>query len=371
MNSKERVLAALHGKTPDRIPYGEYAIDFDTVEKIIGHETYLRAKAKSRIAFWEGRRDEVVASWREDMVELFTKLDCLDIVNLAAEACGLVPPKDYDPHPPKRVAENIWEDEKGNIYQYSPITEDITVVKQKEEDLYREEKLEKPDPSVFEVIDYVIDKLGDDTFIIGPAGREAALFTKGGIERGLVEYILHPEAVREHGRREVELGNREDEWMIRPGIDAIMWGQDFAYNQAPFISPLMFQEFALENCRIRAQHIKENYHLPVIKHACGNNRPLLDMFLEIGYDCYQAIQKTAGMDLNDLKEELKDRICLWGGYSLEHLILGQDQEIKKEIQDAIKLGREKGGLILGSSHSVAVGSNYDTFMAALHEVGKQ
>ena len=38
-------------------------IDFDTVEKIIGHETYLRAKARSRIAFWEGRHDEVAQSY--------------------------------------------------------------------------------------------------------------------------------------------------------------------------------------------------------------------------------------------------------------------------------------------------------------------
>ena len=49
MNSKERVLATLDGKIPDRVPIGEFAIDFDTVEKIIGHETYLRAKAKSQI----------------------------------------------------------------------------------------------------------------------------------------------------------------------------------------------------------------------------------------------------------------------------------------------------------------------------------
>lgn len=33
-------------------------------------------------------------------------------------------------------------------------------------------KVKKPDESVFEVIDYVIDRLGDKKFIIGPAGQE-------------------------------------------------------------------------------------------------------------------------------------------------------------------------------------------------------
>jgi hypothetical protein len=44
MNSKERVLATLDGVIPDRVPLGEFPVDFDTVERIIGRETYLRAK---------------------------------------------------------------------------------------------------------------------------------------------------------------------------------------------------------------------------------------------------------------------------------------------------------------------------------------
>ncbi|HPC78319.1 MAG TPA: hypothetical protein PK811_08315, partial [bacterium] len=84
MVGKERVSLILEHKIPDRVPWGEYAIDYDTVEKILGHETYLRAKAKTQIAFWEGRRDEVAQSWREDLIELYRKLDFMDIINLAA-----------------------------------------------------------------------------------------------------------------------------------------------------------------------------------------------------------------------------------------------------------------------------------------------
>ena len=66
MNSRERVLAALEGRIPDRVPIGEYAIGFDLTEKIIGHPTYLCAGAKSQIAFWEGRHDEVAESLISD-----------------------------------------------------------------------------------------------------------------------------------------------------------------------------------------------------------------------------------------------------------------------------------------------------------------
>src|SRR5512135_2054999 len=102
MNSKERVKRILARQPVDRIPIGFFAIDFDTVEKLLGHETYLRAKAKSQIAFWEGRRDEVVQSWIEDTIALYRKLDFVDIINVSAMASSLVPPKDYVPDQVRR-----------------------------------------------------------------------------------------------------------------------------------------------------------------------------------------------------------------------------------------------------------------------------
>lgn len=369
MSSKQRVLTALSCQVPDKIPYGEYAIDADTVEKILGHETYLRAKAKSKIALWEGRRDEVVQSWKEDLVELYTKLDCIDIVNLAAEACGILPPRDYQPEKPNKIGANLWKDNLGNILQYSEITRDITVVEHGEQDLYaHEEPGHELDDSAFEVIDHVVEKLGADRFIIGPAGREAALFIQGGIDRGLMEYCLNPAMVRDFGRKEVELGNLEDQTYIRPGVDAIMWGQDFSYQSGPFISPTMFREFVMGNCKRRVENVKLEFGLPVIKHACGNNWKLMDMFVDIGYDCYQGIQASAGMDLRRLKDEYGERMCLWGGYNLETLITGTIKELRDEIRMAVSIGKETGGIILGSSHSVAIGSNYDNFMAVLDQV---
>jgi len=49
------VLTTLRFEEPDRVPLGEFAIDFDTVERILGRETYVRAKAKTQIAYWDGR----------------------------------------------------------------------------------------------------------------------------------------------------------------------------------------------------------------------------------------------------------------------------------------------------------------------------
>ena len=110
MNSKERVRATMAGVEPDRVPIGEYAVDFDTAEKILGHETCLCAKAKSKIAFREGRHDEVAESFSKDHIELHEKLE-LDVVCFG-EATWEIPPVTDDP-PPRKVGVNTWEDIYG------------------------------------------------------------------------------------------------------------------------------------------------------------------------------------------------------------------------------------------------------------------
>ena len=128
MNAKERVARVLRGQAVDRVPIGFFAIDSDTVEHILGRPTYLRAKAKSQIAFWEGRRDEVVVSWKEDFIDQYRKLDFLDVVPICCTAAGLVPSADHHPERPRQVDEKTWEFDDGRVYKYSEITRDLTLV---------------------------------------------------------------------------------------------------------------------------------------------------------------------------------------------------------------------------------------------------
>jgi len=133
MTSKERARTALHGGIPDKVPLGDFSIDADTVSRILGHPTYVRAKARSQIALWEGRRDEVVQNLIEDTIALFRKLDCYDMINLCAMTLGLVPPKGYQPEAPRRIDDVTWEYDDGRILKYSEITADITLVYDPEE----------------------------------------------------------------------------------------------------------------------------------------------------------------------------------------------------------------------------------------------
>jgi uroporphyrinogen-III decarboxylase len=108
----------------------------------------------------------------------------------------------------------------------------------------------------------------------------------------------------------------------------------------------------------------------VLKHACGNNLPLLDDFIAAGFDAYQSLQSTAGVHLADLKPACGDRLCLWGGMPLEVLQSGAPEDVRREVRRAMEVGPPGSGFIFGTSHSVAVGTPYDNFMAMIDEFTK-
>jgi len=379
MNSKERVKSVLDGGVPDRVPWGEWAVDFDTVGRVIGRETFYRAKARSQFAFWDGRRDEVVQSWREDGIEFFRKMDCFDIINVAAMASSVAPPKDYVFEKPRKLDDSTWELRDGTVYKYSETTADLTKVhdpnvgkkRYTPADFEGDPSPERVDESCFEVVDAFIEAFSRDRFIMGPSGHEVGIHLLGGsfgeggagFTYGLMQYYDNPEAVRAAIRYEVAKNNMVDRQFIRPGQDAAAFGhQDFASSQGPFISPAMFRDFCLPGITERVRNVHERFGLPVMKHACGNNNSLLDMFAEAGYDAYQSVQRTAGMDLLDIKKKYGGRMVPWGGLDVEILVSGDRDDVRSGVRHAMEDYKPGGGFIFGSSHSIAVGTSYDNFM---------
>jgi uroporphyrinogen-III decarboxylase len=375
MTSKERVYAALEGRIPDKVPYAEFAVDFDTVERILGRKTYLRAKADSQIAFWEGRHDEVAESWLEDHIELHKKLG-LDIVTFPMATWEMPPPGD-DP-PPRRVDANTWEDRRGRIYKLSDATRDITCVHDPVRDarVFTAAEFEKePEPlrrdeRSWKILDAVIQEFKAEKFICGPSGGSVGIVLLGGMERGLLELAANPDAVRAATAYLVRQQNLADAAFIHPDSDAVMWAEDLGYKTGPLIGPAMFRDFFLEANKERARNVKSKFGKKILKHCCGNINMLLDFFVDIGFDAYQSIQPTAGMDICRLKKDYGDRLTLWGGVAVEHLVGGTPEEVRGDVRRAMACAKPGGRFILGASHSVAVGTKYDNFMAMLDEYTK-
>lgn len=386
MNSHQQVTKVFAGEVPDRVPIGEFAIDFDTIEKIIGRPTYLRAKAKSKIAFWENRHEEVIDSYISDHIELHEKLG-FDIINFPMATWAIPLPSD-DP-PPRKIDDNTWEDEVGRIFKFSEITHDVVCVEDPlaEQTLYTMDNevlapvadveteplhAEPPglDPRSWDILDAVIEHFSGRKFIIGPSGGEIGIVLQGGMEQGMMALITNRDFIEKATEYLIRKQNRLDEKMIHPKSDAVIWGADFAFNTGGFIGPEMFRDIFFDANRARVENVKKKHGKYVVKHCCGNVNQFLDLFVELGYDCYQSIQQSAHMDLAEVKRKIGDTMVLWGGVPVELIIGGSMDEVRREVRAAMNNAKANGRFILGTTHSIAVGSSYDNFMAMVDEYWK-
>ena len=372
MTAKENVYQVLNYKEPSYIPLGTYAIDYDTVEKILGHETYVRNKVKIQIALWEGRRDEVCQSLKEDSVELFKKLDCIDVIVPHKEAI-ILPPEDAPPSNVTKISDDIWRSADGLVYKCSELTNDVTLIEDNREhnigNFKGEPTAVPPDESVFEAYDYLIDALKDERFIAGLCGGFNALLLPGGMERGLVEYYLNPDSILKAQKYLLSLHSQQDIYWIRGGVDEIFVEDDFGTTRATIMSPDMMDEFVFPFMKERIKNIKKHKN-KVIMHCCGNTWEILDRIIDSGVDCYQSLQTGTGMELTQLKNSYDNKLSFWGGVSVEKLIAGTSDEVREDVRNAITNNAKNGGFILGPSHSIAFGTKYDNFMAMLDEHDK-
>ncbi len=171
MTSKDRVIAALKHVQPDRVPMGEMAFDHKLIEHYTGKPSFWRpfSNANAQIAIWQGRRDEVVESWKEAIVFLAEEMEH-DIL-----AVQMAPSKHKPVRAPRQVSPDTWEDAAGNRFKYSAETHAIMRVHEPAADRDYSEAdfplvdVAEPDDSEWELVRFAVERYGKTHFIVGAA----------------------------------------------------------------------------------------------------------------------------------------------------------------------------------------------------------
>jgi len=367
MTPKERVMAALARHEPDRVPHGEFATDYSVIEQALGRPTYWRGKRRTTEALWQGRRDEVVDTMKRDIVD-FTLAVGIDMVPVQA-----VTPKDLPIVAPTQIADGMWEDANGNILKYSEQTEDIGLHTESGKGIPQPDYQwpAEPDASEMELTRYVIERLGKTHFIFARPGRGGGPggYTKGWSADMFIRVADDPDGVARDEMASAEALADIVRPFAQAGVDGIAIGSDYGYNSGPFVSPATFRKVYFPAMKRRCQIIHD-LGLPVLFHACGNNRAILDQMVEAGMDAYQAIQPIERID--QIKHLYGDRLTLWGGVSTDTLQRGTPDQVRHQALFSIKHGAPGGGLILSSSHSVVVRTplaNYRAMVDACRQRG--
>ena len=372
MTPKERVIAALQFREPDRIPWGEHSIDYNVYEMVLGRKSLVHAKVNERIAYWEGRRDEVVSHYKRDILDLAEALE-FDLV-----MAPMVPAKGYHPAPLEKIDGKNYRDAEGRLYTISSATGDLmanpinTAAIKKHIDMEEiqeliDRALIQPEPefdpesSHYEVICHLVKKIGKTHFLISPVnGLDWPRFGESE-EESWINLVLYPEICAKIAEYQMIHTFRSLKNIKKLGLDGILSVGDLGNTTNLFANPDLYREI-IYPWQVKLYHEAHRLGLYVLRHCCGHVWPIIEELADTN-DAYEGIQARAGMDIRLLKDRVGDRLCLWGGILHEHIHAGTPEEIREDARYAFLHAAKGGGYIMGSSHSLAVGAKYENIMA--------
>jgi len=113
-----------------------------------------------------------------------------------------------------------------------------------------------------------------------------------------------------------------------------------------------------------------SYGARTMMHMCGCIRAFLPQLIELGLDVYDVVQPTIPeMDIAVLKNDFKNRILYCGSVCVQStLAFGTVDEVVKEVERRKKLFPD-GGLFLGPSHAIQVGTPIENIIALYKTAG--
>lgn len=91
---------------------------------------------------------------------------------------------------------------------------------------------------------------------------------------------------------------------------------------------------------------------PWIQHSDGNLFPILDGLITLGMNGIHPVQPAA-MDINRLKREYGDKLCIIGNIDLDYTLPnGTEEEVEAEVRDRIEKIGKGGGYMISSANSI-------------------
>jgi len=326
------MVAALHGKQPDCVPYFEAAIDANIIKEFGGKD--------------------------------FTYADFVETLDLD----GVLATIDFDV---TGMGKNTIKDEWGIIRKYGeggdyPVAIGgayARIKSSKDLKTYRAPDLEKQ--GRFKTLKQMVNRFKERKLVViklhdvWSIPRDLL-----GYERLLISVIKNRELVYDVVRFSVDYHKRAAEMAAEIGADAIITTDDIASNERLIISPETWTDVFWPSFKELFEYFK-SLGLYTIKHTDGNIMSIIDQLVSC-VDCINPIDQMAGMRLKEVKEKYGGSVALMGNVDCVHILVdGGREEIAEEVKRCIREGGGQGGYILASSNSIHKGIPLANYLAML------
>jgi uroporphyrinogen decarboxylase len=160
---------------------------------------------------------------------------------------------------------------------------------------------------------------------------------------------------------------------VGPYIDVILFGDDLGGQNRPLISPKMYREFFKSRHGRMWRRAKELANVKVMLHCCGAVRQLLPDLIDAGLDAINPVQISCrGMAAAELKREFGADLTFWGGGCDTQSVLpfASAAEVREHVSQQVRILAPGGGFVFQQVHNILTNVPAENILAmfdAVHE----
>ena len=343
MNAKQRVYAALHRQSADRIPVFMW-FHPETAQRL----ARLLEIPTSRLA--QAMGDDIRQTWVNN--------------NYAME--GIVHEREGDSHV------DLWGVEWTRQHGFNQVTRFPLAHAPRGKVLeYR-----FPTQHLAELLNLMLPVVesGEDYFVgcdVSPCVFEMYCRLRG-MEDALLDIASEPDLAAEMFSRCADFAVAlAEEACDRFDLDWLWTGDDVASQLSMLMSPEAWRRL-IKPYLARTVAVGKRKGRWVAYHCCGALRPVIPDLIEIGVDVLNPVQcNCPGMDPLELKKEFGRKISFMGGVDTQRLLpFGTAADVRRSVARLIEgMTADGGGYILAASHTVPPETPDENIFALYLEAG--
>jgi hypothetical protein len=193
-----------------------------------------------------------------------------------------------------------------------------------------------------------------------------------GVEEWYISTLIREDFVKEIYDRQTEIAIdnlKLFHTVIGNKIDVVFTcGTDFGTQNSTFCSPETFDRVWMPYYRKVNDWIHQNTNWKTFKHSCGAVEPLMNHFIEAGFDIINPVQiNAAGMNPRKLKKEYGDKLVFWGGGvdTQGVFAFGTPAEVKEQVKTQCEILNNNGGFVFNTVHNIQANVPFENVVAML------
>jgi len=138
-------------------------------------------------------------------------------------------------------------------------------------------------------------------------------------------------------------------------VDIIRFGDDLGMETGPFMSREIYRRFFKPRHAVLYDYVKRHSQLYTFLHTCGSVYDFIPDFIEIGLEIINPVQTTCrNMEPGRLKREFRRDITFWGGGCDTQSILNRatPAQVKAHIKRRLDIFSSGGGFVFSAEHNI-------------------